>query len=373
MSLFLVAATSIHSVKQSRMIIGSVMVTLVLVVIYGFGQIYLHFPVISTTNSEFSKGLILFLSNDARVNSTFAGHYDLAIYLSMTLMFAASFFFYYKKLFHKAFITLLGLSSFALLGFTAARMSFVATLLGLAMFLWIKGKKLLMVGLFVAALGLVAAVPELRHRLVATLTVNVLNGGGPKYTPAPNEITVFTPANQLPPGMTPEMRQKAIDESTKSASASGRPVDIAPGEPVNTTELGVYRSFGIRFNVEWPRALRAFYKNPFLGTGYSSISIASDNDYLRSLGETGLLGTLTLALIFMIILKRMWAYIKSTAGGFSKPFIFGSYCAVIVVLITATFIDALEASKVAEVFWLILGVSWAMMSAYDVQPKEDEK
>src|SRR5205814_2283829 len=45
------------------------------------------------------------------------------------------------------------------------------------------------------------------------------------------------------------------------------------------------RSTSIRLNVEWPRAVRALTKNPLLGTGYSSITLATDNDYLRALGE----------------------------------------------------------------------------------------
>ena len=59
------------------------------------------------------------------------------------------------------------------------------------------------------------------------------------------------------------------------------------------------RSTSIRLAVEWPRAMRAFYKSPFLGTGYSSITLATDNDYLRALGETGILGLTSFVLIFI--------------------------------------------------------------------------
>src|SRR3990167_10675400 len=48
------------------------------------------------------------------------------------------------------------------------------------------------------------------------------------------------------------------------------------------------RSFNIRLKAEWPRAIRAFLKNPVLGTGYSSVGLAVDNDYLRSLAESGI-------------------------------------------------------------------------------------
>lgn len=355
-SLFIVAATSIHSAKQIRVIVNVLLFTALAVIVYGFGQIWLHFPVISTTNKEFSKGLVLFLSKEARVNSTFAGHYDLAIYLSIILMVITSLFFYVKKIPQKVGLALLGGAGFALLGFTAARVSFVATLAGLALLFWQLGKKILIIGLVVAALGVVAIVPDLRHRLVATVTVNMMGGGGPKYSPPPGTVTVFTPKSNL------------INASSSTTIASGAAgavaVDTVPGEPINPTELGVYRSYGIRFDVEWPRALNAFYKNPFLGTGYSSINIATDNDFLRALGETGLLGTLTLILIFFILFKKMLVFVKKSKG-LEKYFISAMICGSAVFLLTGTFIDALEASKVAELFWLILGLSWAVMTGYE--------
>lgn len=363
MSLFIIAATSISTLKQVKLAVVALFFSTIVVIIYGFGQIWLDFPVISTTNKEFSKGLMLALTNGARVNSTFAGHYDLAIYLSLVLVIATSLFFSYKKLISKIGVGLISLFSFAMLGFTAARVSFVATILGMAVVLWLNKQKLLLVGLMLATLGILAAVPDLRHRLMATVTVNLMGGGGPKYTPPAGTVTKFTPKRQL-------VNLPATFSATNSAAATGAiAVDTVPGEPINTTELGVYRSYGIRFNVEWPRALNAFYKNPFFGTGYSSLNIATDNGYLRSLGETGLLGTLSLGLIFFIIIKKMLKFLKD-ASGFPKFLIVGLFCATLVVLITATFIDALEASKVAETFWLVLGIGWAMMRIYNKEQED---
>ena len=358
MSLFIIAATSVSSIKQAKWSVGVLFVTALAVIVYGFGQIWLEFPVISTTNKEFSKGLVLALTNGARVNSTFAGHYDLAVYLSLVLVIAASLFFYYKKIIVRVPVMVTAISSFILLGFTAARVSFVATLLGIALVFWLNKKRLLLVGLVIATLAILAAVPDLRHRMVETVTVNLMGGGGPKYTPPPGTVTKFTPKQKQADGINSPV-------STSSAAETGAiAVDTVPGEPINTTELGVYRSFGIRFNVEWPRALNAFYKNPLLGTGYSSLTIATDNGYLRSLGETGLLGTLSLGLIFFIIIKKMLRFLKGSSG-FPRFFIVGLLCSIIVFLVTATFIDVLEASKVAEIFWLILGLGWGMMRVYD--------
>ena len=128
-----------------------------------------------------------------------------------------------------------------------------------------------------------------------------------------------------------------------------------------TTELGVYRSFGIRIDEEWPRAIRAFEKNPILGTGYSSITIATDNDYLRSLGETGLLGTMALLLIFWIIIKRFIKMVKSHTKGLISFTIVGLLCGLVTILMTSIFIDVLESSKVAQLLWLSLGIGLASL------------
>jgi hypothetical protein len=200
---------------------------------------------------------------------------------------------------------------------------------------------------------------------VATITVNLLEGGGPKYQADPNVVNEFTP---MAHNATDSGRKRITDippeatmttESTKTGVAS----DIAEGEPTDYTELTVSRSYNIRTDVEWPRAMRAFYKNPLLGTGYSSITDATDNDFLRSLGEVGILGSVALALIFFLLI---FSFIKAMKRGttFEKLFLIGAICATINILITAVFIDVLEASKIACLLWIMLGVSWAVATGY---------
>src|SRR3990167_1642192 len=348
MLLLFIAIDAFRSQKGFRFWLKVMLGVIMAVVIYGFGQQYLKFPVISTTNREFSKGLILFLSPEARVNSTFAGHYDLAVFLTFVLTMLAGFFIYFKKFYTKVFIAVIAFFSFILLAMTAARVSFFAVLAGITSVFWLSSqKKLILVLVFFAGLAFVIS-PDLRHRTVATLTVNLLGGGGAKYTP---------PVQKASPTGHFSVENAAVGEATPA----GVPVDIAPGEPINTTELGVYRSFGIRIDEEWPRAIRAFEKNPILGTGYSSITIATDNDYLRSLGETGILGTLSLILIFWIILKSYVRVMCSRQRGLVFYTITGLTCGLITIFITSLFIDVLESSKVAQLLWLSLGVGMATL------------
>ncbi len=331
------------------------------------GQLYLKFPVVSTTNKEFSKGLIISLTPGARPNSSFAGHYDLAAYLSIVLVFLGTLFFYYSKMKEKGLIILTGFFSFILLGLTAARMSFATTLLGVTLAFWMIKKRILIILLVIFTLGAVLGIPELRHRLVATLTVNLLGGGGAKYQPSPNAIGNFTPIAQnatKPLASAEESTSSATSSAVSVAPSVAIPSDIAPGEPTNYTELEVSRSTKIRTDVEWPRAIRAFNKNPLLGTGYSSITIATDNDFLRSLGETGLLGTLSLILIFVAVFKKLFSNLKRLEK-FERFFIISAICATITILATGLVIDLLEASKIASILWIMLGVSWAISSNYE--------
>ena len=67
MMLFFVSLSAFTSLKQVKIWLGAMFIATSVVILYGFGQQLLSFPVISTTNKEFSKGLGLFLSPDARV------------------------------------------------------------------------------------------------------------------------------------------------------------------------------------------------------------------------------------------------------------------------------------------------------------------
>ncbi|KKQ78687.1 MAG: Cysteine synthase [Candidatus Daviesbacteria bacterium GW2011_GWF2_38_6] len=143
---------------------------------------------------------------------------------------------------------------------------------------------------------------------------------------------------------------------TSATGSAGIASDITPGEPIDTTQLGVYRSFSIRLNLEWPRAITAFLKNPFLGTGYSSLGIATDNDFLRSLGEVGMLGTAVFILIFIEIIKKIVRLLREN-DKFLRYFSIGTLSLILAFVINGLFIDVFEASKVASLFWMIVGLN----------------
>lgn len=121
-------------------------------------------------------------------------------------------------------------------------------------------------------------------------------------------------------------------------------------------------SFTTRFQGEWPRAIEAFEKNVLIGSGYGSVSLAVDNNFLRMLGEIGLLGFIafiTLFISFAIYFKKAW---KDLSPGLEKSFVIGVAAGVVGLFLNATLIDVFEASKVAYVLWILMGLSFGILA-----------
>jgi len=356
MMLLPIVAATVKNKKQLIITLLCLSIVVLLVNIYALGQQYLGWKVISTTNSEFSKGLIITLTPGARVNSTFAGHYDLAVFLAMVLVILSAVFFALKNVILKGWVMILSVLSGWVLIMTAARLSFVAAACGILTTLILLGKRKFLL-LFFVMLTLILIYPsQLRDRLISTVTVNILNLGQ-RYQGQTEDQRIRQKIN------IPTVAIKTSSESAQTATfatLSGQPTDIAPGEPVDTTQLGVYRSFEIRLNIEWPRAINAFLKNPFLGTGYSSIDIATDNDILRSLGEVGGLGTMAFVLVLLEAGKRIYSLFKESEK-FIRIFSGGILAMIFAFIINGLFIDVFEASKVASLFWMMLGLNLAAL------------
>ena len=81
LSLFVVSLFSIKKREDALLLIKVLMLTIFYAFIYGMGQKYLDLPIITTQNSEYSKGAALRYMPGGHLVSTFAGHYDLASYI----------------------------------------------------------------------------------------------------------------------------------------------------------------------------------------------------------------------------------------------------------------------------------------------------
>lgn len=304
--------------------------------LYGVGQVYANFPVISTQNEEFSKGLALRYITGARLYSTFAGHYDLAAFLVLVFPLAFAFLFVSKNWVYRIAVFLGVISpAFWLLMRTESRVSFFAYLLAVVVTLWLVRRRLFIVPFVLVSFILMLTVSGLGERYLYTINIY-------------------------------KQKLMKFDLLNMSKSTVWAQEDIrAPIRLENKTIEGKLlepviedRSTSIRFNVEWPRAVRAFVKNPLLGTGYSSIGLATDNDYLRLLGEVGSVGFLA----FVLVITRLFGELgrifrRGIELNFETAFVAGFAGGLVGLLFNATFIDVFEASKVAIVFWTLAGIA----------------
>ncbi|MBI5123438.1 O-antigen ligase family protein [Candidatus Roizmanbacteria bacterium] len=123
-------------------------------------------------------------------------------------------------------------------------------------------------------------------------------------------------------------------------------------------------SFTTRFQGEWPRAIDAFKRNLLLGSGYGSVSLAVDNNYLRILGEVGLLGFISYFILFLsfgLYARKIYPDIDSRL---TKSFILGFSAGIIGLALNATLIDVFEASKIAFLLWILMGIGFASLEMY---------
>ncbi|PIT88923.1 MAG: hypothetical protein COU27_03060, partial [Candidatus Levybacteria bacterium CG10_big_fil_rev_8_21_14_0_10_36_7] len=126
-------------------------------------------------------------------------------------------------------------------------------------------------------------------------------------------------------------------------------------------------SFTTRFQGEWPHAIDNFERNVFLGSGYGSVSLAVDNNYLRILGETGLFGLASFFGIFLVAGVYISRVLPDVDSKKTKSFVLGFVAGVFGLALNATLIDVFEASKIAFVLWILLGVVLGTLSLYAKQ------
>ena len=356
---FLFVLTSVRSVVDVKAYIITLFATAIAVDIYGFGQKFAGWPVISTMNEEFSKGTILSLTSNARVNSTFAGHYDLAFFLSIVILLGVALWFVQMK--KVARILLVGtlIITFILLLFTVSQVAYLAMFCGVIFVLVKLEKQRIIVALVGVAIVVALGFPPLRHRLLDTLFVNIAYFTAKLNTTMMSplvEITDQVPGDSQRVGNKPLVTYDVVEQSASHSSTAASVSAIVTPLGSRTPDLGVIYSSGVRFDVEWPRATRAFIKNPLLGTGYSSIGLSTDNDYLRLLGEVGLLGSWAFGLVIVSLLLKAIAIWRLSPPPFVRQTVVACVGIGIVFAVGALFIDVFEASKIATIFWMLAGI-----------------
>lgn len=368
MSLFFVALASVRTIKNIKTYCGIILLATLGVIVFGLGQKFFNWPVVSTMNEEFSKGLILRLSEWARINATFAGHYDLAAYLVLVLAVTTAFFFTVKNKLARLTVLLINFFSLYILILTASRVSFAIYLLAV-FFVLLLNKKYWWIGPVMAiSLTMMLLSGEITQRFALTFNIDLsyLSGKISSLHQGTKQIALVPTPTPLPVE-SPDEEEVIIPVGTKPTPVATSAAEVDNWVP--TTELAIQYSNAIRFVVEWPRAIRAFSKNPLLGTGFSSVTLATDNDYLRSLAETGFLGFASFSLIFLEIIRRVIVFLRKNKDEISRALVIGFTGAMIGFLGNAVFIDVFESSKVAFIFWILMG---SLVGLMKVSSKNDK-
>lgn len=335
-SLFFVAYAAVKNRRDAAILLGVILLTILAVVIYGYGQKYWYWPVYSTMNREFSKGVRLYLGPFARVQSTFAGHYDLGAYLAFFLPLVLAAYYSLGKTYASAekwisgrwrtilqfLIGFTWLSGVWLLVMSGARSSFGGYIIGTGVVLllfwrrrslwWFLSRSFVV---FLISGLLMFTVGDLSSRFIQLVDKNKypqVHEAYAQYEKFKEDPSTVIALNLDMFKSGPPAGSKSLDELEKELNEQGmtrsdtqptteRPQDVYADVPEKEFELDdpaatlagdliqkgdklvkerVYSdcslerslSLCIRLETLWPRALQGFYNNPPFGSGYATLT-----------------------------------------------------------------------------------------------------
>jgi hypothetical protein len=421
-SLFFVLYSAIKSKKDVQKILALLLATTLAIAIYGFGQRYYYWPVYSTMNREFSKGITLYLTEHARVQSTFAGHYDLAAWLVIVLPIILTLAFKAKQKTIKIIAHLAHWVGLWLLIESAARSSFAAYIVAITVvviFLSLQKQNLLHKLLYFVTrylfVGLTVLITmiyfggSMAERLLQVVDSYPQIAQSYNYLDEKRVYLIDNTFGKILPNLLPQANKPNNGISTDEAvqiivSSDTRPVTQKPAEDDlkdrpsdvyvdvpdyvkvatisatgETTYITVERdrtysdnalkyglSLAIRLDTLWPQAIKGFYRNPLVGSGYATLNKETvylfteadgvDNNFLRTLGETGLLGFISFYGTIIFAMSLAIKSLRNHQDELIKIFAIGYFAGSLGLLLNATYIDVYAASKVAFSYWAITGV-----------------
>lgn len=411
-ALLFILYSSIKSEKDLKLVIDTLALTMLLVIIYGYGQKYRYWPVFSTMNREFSKGMVLYLTEHARVQSTFAGHYDLAAFLVLLLPIFYVLGIKSEKRVGRIVFKILHLLGLWLLVVSASRTSFAAYLLAILFAiiflawqeqtllkrLWAILRRgisfsvliLLMILLFGGDmqdrfLQLLRAYPEAytvyedsvefsekQISLLEERFENIASRTKDRGNPPDNGIAVdeniITRTDEQPVSTRPVDVYEDIPDKVLEEDADGKIVVVEKERTWSPNAMKYGLSLAIRLDELWPNAIHGFMTNPVVGSAYGTLNKkefyqfteaeSTDNNFLRTLGETGLLGFITFYGIFWVIFYQIKQNKK--ASPWLKNLNLAFMAATIGLLANALYIDVFASSKVAFTYWALTGAILAI-------------
>ncbi len=440
-TLFFIVYSAVETRRHIQILLSVILLTLAAIAIYAFGQRYYYWPVYTTMNREFSKGVRLYLTENARVNATFAGHYDLAAYIVLTSPIILAWYYLTKRYWLKAILGTVFLALVWTLVVTVSRSSFGAFLVSTGLVvLGVSLRKetwlgaigsafgrgigvLLVIGLVVSYSGdnlydrfeqMLQPYPAAyetyhswngqRKKLLNEQIPTMLGfedgfefkrGEKPDNSISTDEATQQVaaksdaqPSTEKPdqqgdenlPGDVFENIPDQVEVSTTSADGTTTTTTVERERTYSENAWKHGLSLAIRYDTLWPQAIQGLQRNPLVGSGYATLGKAdkytftiaesTDNNFLRTLGETGLLGFIT---FYGLIVAAMWYSIRLVLDTprddtISTMLGVGFFAGNVGLLINALLIDVYAASKVAFTLWALTGL---LMALYRIVTSEE--
>jgi len=369
-SLFFFMFSSIKDKKQIRTISLLLALVVLLASIYGFGQKYLRWPVFSTMNREYSKGQALYLTEHARVQSTFGGHYDLAAFLVITLPILLALAIKVPNKFAKLFFHSIHLIGLWLMFVGSSKNSIAAYAFAVLMMFFfmfkkypiykrlIKYKYIFIVvfiavtsSLFIFNNSIQTKVIEYSQKIPIISDISLVKQLSQKDLERPADVYQDVP------------KYKTITTVTETGEKVEEVIETKQDWSQNALKYGL--SMGIRLDTLWPQAIKGLIRHVFIGSAYATLSKtdmsvfiesdSTDNNYLRTIGETGLFGFILFYGLVFLIIKTAYKnqqFDSPYLNAFNLGFLASSFG----LLVNALTIDVFAASKVAFTFWALSGV-----------------
>lgn len=305
-----------------------------------------------------------FLAGVDRAFATFAGPYELAAYLVLTIPIVVAISFGLKNIWQKFVWASIFIISTLALSYTAARTPLASVFVGVSFLtIFITGWKRRVWAIFLAVFLVVVpfflsdTLASRAGELMATLQSFgrsiVYNTSQPSNGPFVS--TTSSQPNSM--GQTPTKTQPEDGIFNFIQGLVGEEDGSILGDlPQNSPQVAVEPSLKWRVDNLWPQAIDQFRHNIFMGGGLYSSGISVDSTYLTLLGETGLIGIVFFFWVIWEIFRLLFSNIRK-ADGLNKLLLIGFLGGIVALLVNALFIDVFRASKIAYIFWFLIGIS----------------
>ncbi len=270
-SVFFVSFAAIQTKKDVRLLLKLLVLSVFAIAVYGYMQKFFYWPVYSTMNREFSKGIRLVLTEHARIQSTFAGHYDMAAYLVIVLPIILSLALIVRSKKKKSALLLVFFSGFWLMVMSASRIPFAAIIFGLLIVLLLHAllrTKILEKLTFMFSRTIFFSI--FLTLMLYYFGQNMLDRISNAISSADKNPTPTVPTNR--PRDVYEDIPEPVDTTVTLADGSVQRTVIHKTRVYSDCALQHELSLCIRLESLWPWAVQSFITNPVFGTGYATLN-----------------------------------------------------------------------------------------------------